>query len=298
MTKAPAAAAVDRPEATDLVERIRRRADRFSTSFKRVADYAVGHLTDVAFYPAARVAEAAGVSESVVIRFATSLGYNGYPEMQQASQAFVRAQSAPSSRFESLAITSTSTPGEIFHAVLAQDVQNLSETLADPTAHGFGAIIESLIGARRVYVAGFRGLSYPAGLLAFLLDMTGLETVYLSHGNALDFQLARRMGPGDAFVTFAFVRYTRRTLTLVRLARERGARTIVIADSVTAPAARAADHVRRAAVKSQSFLNSYVAAVGCINAIIVAISTRARDRVARSLKEVDAVMPLDEFDLV
>lgn len=289
---------VEKPEAADLVERIRLHADAFTTSFRRVADYVAAHLTDLAFYPAARVAEEVGVSESVVIRFAIALGYSGYPEMQEKAQAHVRARSAPSARFESLAITRSSTTEEIFRAVLAQDASNLTDTLADPTAHAFAPIIEALLGARRVYVAGFRGLRFPAGLLVFLLDWTGIEATLLTHGSATDFQLARRIGSGDVFVAFAFVRYTKRTLDLVRFAKGRGARVVVIADSVTAPAARAADLVLRAAVRTQSFHNSYVAAISIVNAIITAISLKARERVAQALKEVDAVMPDDEFDLV
>jgi DNA-binding MurR/RpiR family transcriptional regulator len=288
---------VVRPQAADLLERIRLQADSFSVSFRRVADYVSAHLTDVAFYPAARVADAAGVSESVVIRFATALGYSGYPEMQKTAQAHVRAQSAPSTRFESVAITRTSTCEEILRAVLAQDANNLTETMADPTTHAFSPTVDALLGARRVYVAGFRGLSHPAGLLAFLLDMAGIETTLLPHGNAVDFQLARHIGSQDVFLAFTFVRYTKRTLDLVRLAKSRGAQVVVITDAVTAPAARAADLVLRAAVRTQSFHNSYVAAISLINALITAVSVRARERVGRALKEVDAVMPVEEFDL-
>jgi DNA-binding MurR/RpiR family transcriptional regulator len=295
--RANGAVETQRPQVADLLQRIRVQADSFSASFRRVADYVSAHLTDVAFYPAARVAEAVGVSESVVIRFATALGYSGYPEMQQTAQAHVRAQSAPSARFESLAITRTSTCEEILRAVLAQDANNLTETMSDPTAHAFSPTVEALLGARRVYVAGFRGLSFPAGLLAFLLDMTGIATTLLTHGNAVDFQLARHIGDEDVFLAFTFVRYTKRTLDLVRLARSRGAQVVVITDSVTAPAARAADFVLRAAVRTQSFHNSYVAAISLINAIVTAISVRARERVGRALKEVDAVMPMEEFEL-
>lgn len=289
---------VERAEAADLIDRIRRNSAEFSAGFRRVADYVAAHLTDVAFSPAARVAEEVGVSESVVIRFANALGYAGYPEMQQAAQAYVRAQAAPSARFEAQAITESSAPDEIVRAVLARDVHNLQETLADPTVHAVGPAVQTLLAARRVYVAGFRGLGFLAGLLAFLLDMIGTETVLLSHGDAVDFQQVRRIGPDDALVAFAFVRYTRRTVALVRLARRRGARVLVIADAVTAPAARGADVVLRAAVHSLSFHNSYVAATSLINALVAAVATKARDRAAASLKAIDAVMPPDEFELV
>lgn len=295
--RANGAVMVKQPQVADLLERIRLQADSFSASYRRVAEYVVAHLTDVAFYPAARVAEAVGVSESVVIRFATALGYSGYPEMQQTAQAHVRTQSAPSTRFEALPITRSSTSDEIFRAVLAQDANNLTETMADPTTHAFSPAVEALLGARRVYIAGFRGLSFTAGLLAFLLDMTGIETTLLTHGNAVDFQFARHIGDKDVFLAFTFVRYTKRTLDLVRLARSRGSQVVVITDSVTAPAACAADFVLRAAVRTQSFHNSYVAAVSLINAIITAVSVRARERVGRALKEVDAVMPVEEFEI-
>jgi DNA-binding MurR/RpiR family transcriptional regulator len=289
---------VESLEAVDLIDRIRRHSHGFSAAFRRVADYVAAHLTDVAFFPAARVAEEAGVSESVVIRFAAALGYAGYPEMQAAAQGYVRARAAPSDRFEAQAITESSAPGEIARAVLACDIHNLRETLVDPTIQATGLAVEMLISARRVYVAGFRGLRFLAGLLAFLLDMIGTETVLLSHGDAVDFQNVRRIGAKDVLVTFAFVRYTRRTVALAQLARFRGARVIVITDAVTAPAARTADVVLRTAVQSLSFHNSYVAATSLINALVAAVATQARDRAAASLKAVDAVMPSEEFERV
>lgn len=292
-----AVAVADLTEAAGLVERIRRRAGALSASFRRVADYVLAHPYDLAFFSAARVAAEVGVSESAVVRFAIALGYAGYPQMQQAAQAYVRGLATPSSRLASTPITRLSTPQDILRAVLMQDVKNLHDTAKDPTFHAFGAVVEALLDAQRVYVAGVRGLSHLSGLLAFLLDMCGYETVPLTHGSAADFQRARRMRRGDVFVAFAFVRYTRRAVDLVRLARDRGVRTIVITDSLTSPASREADHVLCAAVTTQSFHNSYVSAVSYINAIVTAIATKARDRVTRSLRDIDAIVPLEEFDL-
>jgi DNA-binding MurR/RpiR family transcriptional regulator len=285
-------------EGADLFERVRSGSDTFTPSFRRVAEYIVNHTQEVAFSPAAKVAAAAGVSESVVVRFARVLGYAGYPSMQQAAQAFVRSQLiGPSARFDALPITSASTPRDIFHSVLLRDVRNLHRTDEYlPNHSAFTKTVDAVVDAQRVYVVGFRGLSSLASLTAFLLDMAGVDAVPVTHGDAFGFQTASRMRKGDALLAFAFVRYTTATRDLVEMARRLDAPTIVICDSVMAPAAHKADYVLQAAVDSSSFHNSYTAAVSCINALIVAISTKCRTRVARRLREVDEHLPAQEFD--
>lgn len=284
---------------SDLFERIRNACEKFTPSFRKVAEYIISHTQEVAFSPAARVAAAAGVSESVVVRFAGELGYSGYPAMQEATQAVVRSQlQGPSARFEALPITSASTSLDIFRSVVLQDAGNLHATIDHlPNSTAFAEIVDVLLEAQHVYVMGFRGLSYLAGLTAFLLDMAGLETTLITQGDAVGFQMASRIRKGDALLAFAFVRYTKVTRELVEMARGRGATTIVICNSVMAPAARVADHVLQTATGSSGFHNSYVAATACVNALVTAMSTKARSRVGRRLREVDEVLPADYFDM-
>lgn len=286
--------------AADLFERIRHASDTFTPSFRKVAEYVLNHTQEVAFSPAARVAATAGVSESVVVRFAGELGYAGYPAMQAAAQAFVRSKlAAPSARFEALPITHASAPPEIFRSVLLQDVGNIHGTLEHAANQGaFTRIVDVLLGARRVYVLGLRGLAHLAGLAAFLLDMAGLDATAITHGDAVGFQAASHIQKGDVLVAFAFVRYTKATTAIVKMTRRRDARAIVICDSMMAPAARAADYALQAATVSSGFFNSYTAAVACLNALIVALSTKARARTSRRLREVDASLPMEDFDLL
>jgi DNA-binding MurR/RpiR family transcriptional regulator len=286
-------------EGATLFERIRGASESFTPSFRKVAEYVLTQTHDVAFSPAARVASAAGVSESVVVRFAGELGYAGYPAMQQAAQAFVRSQlQGPFGRIQRLPITSASTPQDVFRSVLAQEAANLHAT-ADytPNHAALGGVADALLEAQRVFVVGFRGLRHLAGLCAFLLDMASLETVPITHSDAEGFQMASRLRKGDAMLAFAFTRYTRTTKALIELARVREAATIVICDKVTAPAARRAHHVLQAATESPSFHNSYVAAVACINAVVMAVAAKARARVTRRLRDVEDVIPVDDFDI-
>jgi DNA-binding MurR/RpiR family transcriptional regulator len=284
-------------EGADLFERIRQASPAFTPSFRKVADYIVRNTHDVAFSPAARVAAAVGVSESVVVRFAAELGYSGYPALHEAAQAFVRSQIGPSARFARLPITKTSSSSEIYRSVLLEDIHNLEWTAEHAAnAPAFASAVETLQEAGRIFITGFRGLRHLAGLLSFLLDMTGTETTLLNTGDVLAFQDARRMKKGDALVAFAFTRYTKATRELVQIARDREVATIVICDSIMAPAARIADHAIQTAVASQSFHNSYAAAVSCVNALVSALATRARARVVRSLREVDEVLPEGYFE--
>jgi len=267
------AATARRNDAMVLSERIRERSRRFTPSFRKVAGYLLDHPQEIAFLPASKVAAHAGVSESVVVRFAGGLGYAGYPEMQEAAQAFVRSRLSPAARFESVAITNTSTLEDIFRSVILQDAHNLRATAEYMGNQAvFPGIVNALLRAGHVYVVGFRGLSYLAGLLTLLLDMAGIEATSIPHGDATGFQAIRRLKKGDALVAFAFVRYTKATAGMVELARTRGAATVVICDS-TATAA-------------------------CINAIVTALSAKTRARVARSLRDIDDVLPKDQFDFL
>jgi len=285
------------PLDTTLFERIRGSSEGFTRSFRKVAEYVLSHAPEIAFLPAAKVAANVGVSESVVVRFASSLGYAGYPAMQAAAQAIVRSQLSPAARFETLSITATSAPADIYRSAIQQDMDNLFVTVNDVANQtSFPGIVDALSRAGHVYVVGFRGLNCLAGLLSLLLDMTGIGTTLIPHGDASGFQAVRRIRKGDALVAFAFARYTKATAQMVDLARKRDAATVVVCDSVMARAARMADFALQTATVSSSFWNSYTAAVACINAVIAALSAKTRPRVAQTLKEIDAVLPKDQFD--
>jgi DNA-binding MurR/RpiR family transcriptional regulator len=127
--------------------------------------------------------------------------------------------------------------------------------------------------------------------------MTGLETVAIGHADAGGFHITSRIRKGDVLLAFAFSRYTRATRQLVEHARGREATTMVICDTVMAPACSTADCVLQAATRSASFHHSYAGAVACVNALVAAISTKARTRVARRLREVAAHLPPGHFEV-
>jgi len=284
---------------TDLgvFERIRQNYNDLSPSFRKVADHILHHYRDVAFLPAAKVAVWAGVSESVVVRFAVAVGYSGYPEMLQAIQRIVKSELSPPARLEhpETDITPDLSAFEILQRVVEVESANLRSTSQEAVNQAIDGVTAAMKNARTVYCLGFRGLANLAGLLGFLLDVMGIRTEVISHGDSTLFQHLRHVEPEDVLVAFVFERYTKRTTDALKLAGDAGAVTVAITDSLTAPAAQAADYALVASSTSSSFFNSYTSAVGLINAMITALSLSDLERCKSALQELEEVLPADDF---
>lgn len=283
----------------DFFQRVRDRYAEFSPSFRKVADYLLANYRDAAFLPAARVATLVDVSESVVVRFAAALGYSGYPEMLRAMQRIVKSELAPARRLtrdESGRLTRPLDENDRLHRVIGQDIDNLNLTANDPvTRSAFEKAARLLTDAHSVYCLGLRGLGNLAGLLGFLLNLGGKRTYIITHGDATLFEQLYHIEDADVLVSFAFQRYTRRTVEAMEFARRRGARTITVTDSLASPAAQIADIALVAHVKSRSFFNSYVAAVSLINALVTAVVSEKFETARDALERIEELLPEEDF---
>lgn len=281
----------------NLFDRIRQHLPGMSKSYRKVADYLLQHYQDAAFMPAARVAENAGISESVVVRFAASLGYDGYPEMLKDMQALVKASLAPLDRFTQRPVKLTrDTPmAEVLRAVVALDQENLRAILGDASSSSLDRVLAAILAAKHIYIIGFRGLAHLAGLLGFLLELAGARVTVITAGDVRLFEQLRHVGQGDVVLAIAFARYTRRTVEALELAKGRGAVTVALTDSLLSPSAQVAHYSLHAAVSSYSFFNSYTAAVTLINALVVGWSVRAERRTLASLEALEQVLPQGDF---
>jgi DNA-binding MurR/RpiR family transcriptional regulator len=282
----------------EVFQRIRSQYQTLSPSFRKLADYLLERHRDAAFLPAARVAVNVGVSESVVIRFAGALGYSGYPELLRAIQKIVKNELAPFRRLEGEQTTrgAARVSDDVLRQTVTSDVENLQVTASDPvTIASFPRAVDLLVRADDVYALGLRGLGSLAVLLGFLLTTSGTRTHVLTHGDAALFERLRYIGRRDVLVAFSFERYTRRTVDAIDLARRRGARSLVIADSLASPAAQVATVSLVCAVRAASFFNSYTAAVAIVNALITAAVNRRLTESRRALETLDGLLPDEEF---
>lgn len=287
-------------EATlDFFQRVRDRYADLSPSFRRVADYLLANYRDAAFLPASRVAMHVDVSESVVVRFAAALGYSGYPEMLRAMQRIVKSELAPARR---LTADESGHPGHGFDKndgllrVMAQDIDNLNLTANDPVTRGsFDRAAQIISEAKEVYCLGLRGLGNLAGLLGFLLNLGGERSRIITHGDATLFEQLYHIEREDTLVTFAFQRYTRRTVEALEFAAKRGAKTVTITDSPASPTAQIADIALVAHVKSESFFNSYAAAVSIINALVAKVVSQRLATAREALERIEELLPEEDF---
>jgi DNA-binding MurR/RpiR family transcriptional regulator len=289
----------NRERTLDFFDRVRDRYSEFSPSFRKVADYLLASYRDAAFLAAARVAMAVEVSESVVVRFAAALGYSGYPEMLQAMQRIVKSELAPARRLthdDSGKFTDSPDETGGLERVISQDIDNLNLTANDPvTRASFDRAARLISEAREIYCFGLRGLGNLAGLLGFLLNLGGKRSHIIRYGDATLFEHLYHIAPDDIMVTFAFQRYTRRTVQALEFAAKRGAKTITITDSQVSPTAQIADVTLVAYVKSESFFNSYTGAVSIINALVAQVVARTVETARDALERIEELLPEEDF---
>ena len=241
---------------------------------------------------AARLGKIAGVSESTVVRFATELGFEGYPEMRLALQDMIRSRLTSVQRIE---VAKTVLSGkDTLTAVLEADVDKITRTLAAVDRAAFDEAVQRIVEARNVYVLGTRTCAPLAAFLTFYLNML-MPNVKLVQQNCASELLEQifHIGPGDVLIGLSFPRYSTRTVKAVRYARDMGASVIAVTDAETSPLAKAAELCLFAKSDMVSFVDSLVAPLSLLNALLVAVGSRTREDVSETFAELERVW--DEY---
>ena len=169
----------------------------FSKGQKRIAAYILENYDKAAFMTASRLGILAGVSESTVVRFASELGYDGYPSMQRALQDMIRSRLTSTQRIQAA--------GDMFQdvlpAVIQSDIDKLRQMQSRSNQSEFDRVVDKLIASRHVYILGVRSSSFVAGYLHFYMHLLS-ENVTLIQSNAAGemFEQMLRMGPGDVMI--------------------------------------------------------------------------------------------------
>ena len=242
----------------DLINKIQSELPGFSKGQKQIARFILEHYDKAAFMTASRLGTTVGVSESTVVRFATELGYDGYPHLQRALQEMIRNKLTSVQRME---VSSDRMGGrDVLQTVLHADMDMIRQTLDEIDRDAFQGAVDALIGAKRIYILGVRSSSALSSFVGFYFNLL-FENVRLVHTNSVSeiFEQVLRVGPGDVVFGVSFPRYSKRTLSAMQYARDRGARVIALTDSRLSPLARVADHLLLARSDMASFVDSLVA---------------------------------------
>lgn len=270
----------------DVLAVIAEKTAGFSKGQRKIAKYITQNYDKAAFMTAGRLGRAANVSESTVVRFAADLGYDGYPAMKKALQELIKNRLTTVQRIE--ASKETMERGDIVENVLTSDIEKIRSTMEDIDLEAFNEAVRSIVGARSIYVIGLRSSAYLAGFLGFYLNLLFNDVRVINQSAASEiYEQVQHIGKGDVCIAISFPRYSRRTITAIQFAREMGALVIGITDTGSSLVARNADIKLYAKSEMLSFLDSLVAPLSLINALVVAAAESTGDKLEEKFAKLE-----------
>ena len=278
----------------DILSLIAKESAGFSKGQKRISNYILENYDKAAFMTAGKLGRTVGVSESTVVRFAAELGFDGYPGMRKALQEMIRNRLSSVQRIE--VAKDLMNNSNVLETVITADIDKLQVTLEEQDHATFDAVVEAILNAKHVYVVGMRSSASLAGFLGFYLNLL-LDSVHVVSDTAVSevYEQIIRIHEGDVFIGISYPRYSSRTLKAMKFAKSTGAKVIGLTDGKNSPFVGVADMNLFAKSDMVSFLDSLVAPMSLINALIVSIGMHTTDTLSETFKTLEGVWA--EYDV-
>ena len=282
------------PKQQDVLSLINERQATMSRGQRQIALYILNHYDRVGFMTASKLGAVVGVSESTVVRFAFELGYDGYPGLQRALQEIIRNRLTTVQRIE-VANEQIGT-GEVLDKVLNLDIDRIRRTLEETDRSTFKGAVDSILQANTIYIIGARSSASLARFLDYYFRLM-FPTVKLVDAASTGevFEQIMRIDEHDVIIGFSFPRYSKRTSSALHFAKQNGAKVIAITDSISSPLVRSADYFLQARSDMASFVDSMVAPLSLINALIVAIGLKKQDEMKKTFDRLEQIW--DAYDV-
>ena len=276
----------------DVLHTIQASTPELSKGQKRIAAYILSDYDKAAFMTASKLGKLVGVSESTVVRFASQLGYDGYPAMQRALQEIVRSKLTSIQRIQ--ASNDTLFSADVVASVLHRDMDTIRQAIEGIDRSAFEMVVDKLMSARHIYILGVRSSSFLAGYLHFYLHLIFENVTLVTTNSAGDIlESILRIGTGDVLVRISFPRYSQSTVKGVRYAHDRGADVVSITDSELSPLYPLSSVALMARSDMISFVDSLVAPFSLLNALIVAAGHRKNADIAQIFDRLENIW--DEY---
>lgn len=278
----------------DLLNRMNSKYSCMSKAHKRLATYITDNYDKAVFLTASKMGTVVGVSESTVVRFAMSLGYKGYPEFQKALEELVRNKLNSVQRME--VAYGRISQANVLETVLQSDAEKLKSTLEQIDYQAFEVAVDTILEARNIYIVGIRSCAPLASFLAFYLNLM-FDNVRLLQTNSSSelFEQMLRINEKDVIIGISFPRYSMRTLKVLEFANNRNARVITLTDSVHSPMNLYSSCNLIANSDMVSIVDSLVAPLSVINALVVALCMKKQGEVATTLTMLEDIW--DEYQV-
>ena len=282
------------PMKRDILRVIEQNMDDFSKGQRQIARFLLAHYDRAAYMTAAKLGSEVSVSESTVVRFVIELGYAGYPEFQKALQELIRTKLTSFQRME--VTNHLIGKGDVLEKVLMSDVDKIRHTLDGISHDAFESAVSAIVNAKNIYIIGVRSSYTLAGFLNYNLRMIfdNVRLIETTSGGEL-FEQILNIGEQDVMIAISFPRYSKRVINAVAYAKRAGAQVISLTDSPDSPIATDADNVLVAQSDMASFVDSLVAPMSIINALVVAVSRAKEEDVSQRLRKLEVIW--DEYDV-
>jgi DNA-binding MurR/RpiR family transcriptional regulator len=271
----------------DLMRTIQMKFPRLSKGQKLIAEYILKHYDKAAFMTAAKLGISVGVSESTVVRFANELGFSGYPKLQKALQELIKNKLTTVQRIE--LSNDFITEESALKGVLKSDMENIRATLEKINHKTFEDVVNGIFNAKRIYIIGLRSSTALAEFLGFYLNLILDNVKVLGYGISDIFEQMINISEDDLVIGIGFPRYAARTIEALNFAHTKDAKVVAITDSLLSPLAARADYTLIAQSNMASFVDSLVAPLSVINALIIAVGLREKENISSTFSELEEI---------
>jgi DNA-binding MurR/RpiR family transcriptional regulator len=274
----------------NLLDLIAEKQAVFSKGHSRIASFLVEHYDKAAYLTASKLAGIIGLSESTVVRFACELGFSGYPQLKIALEELVKTKLTATQRVEVSQHRFFYNDKSVLKSVLQNDADRIAATFEGIDQNTFDAVVNEIIKAEKIYIIGGRSASPLASFFSFYLNLMVENVVNTSANPGSEvFEQIFRIGQGDLCIGLSFPRYSQKTVEAMAYAKGRDAVTVAVTDSISSPIASIARHNLIAASDMLSFIDSLVAPMSVINAILVAVSLKKQDELVHTLDKLENI---------
>ena len=272
----------------DILDVLQEKMPEFSKGQRRLAQFIMESYDKAAFMTAGRLGKAVGVSESTVVRFAVELGYDGFPSMQKAMREMVVNRLTSVQRIE--VANDRIGDQDIVSTVLQADIEKLRRTGETVDRKEFQASVNAILQAKQVYILGVRSAATLANFLGYYLNyMFHNVHIVTASGAGEMFEQIVGVGAQDAVIAFSFPRYSASTAKGAQYCRSTGATVIGVTDSRLSPLGQNCDHVLLTKSDMVSLVDSLVAPLSLVNALIVALAAKRENELAKTFNSLEHI---------
>ncbi|MDE5852690.1 MAG: MurR/RpiR family transcriptional regulator [Oscillospiraceae bacterium] len=262
---------------------------KFSKCQQKIADFIINNYDKVAFMTASRLGATIGVSESTVVRFATKIGFNGYPELQHALREVIQNKLTTVQRIE---VTNDQIGNEddLLERVLNLDIDKIRKTLDKISRSDFKYAVDLIVKSRKIYIIGTRSAASIANFMSFYFTLIfqNIQVIYTTSKSEM-FEKIFNIQDGDVLIGISFPRYSSNTVQAFQYAHRNNAKTIAITDSFSSPLIKYADSVLLAQSDMISFIDGLVAPLSLVNALIIAVGLKKKAKISEIFQKLEYI---------